>query len=137
MSRICRRRITLMLTRTARLAVALLVTLSSGCATSPGRQPAQRASCERLVAAVKTALETGSASLDPETAALARSLGLRDSIVPDASGSGHRLAPKSLPFPLMVAADPKDGGQQYRAAVASLTPEYRQKLADEGRRCEW
>ena len=123
--------------RIATLAVAVAVALSSGCAPGLGRQPAQRATCERLVAAVKTALDTGSAPLDPETAAFARTLGLRDSVVPDPGGPGYRLVPKSLPFPLMAAADPKDGGRQYQAAVASLTPEYRQQLAAEGRRCEW
>ena len=124
-------------TRIALLAVAVGVALSSGCAATLGRPPAQRATCERLVAAVKTALDAGSAPLDPETAAFARTLGLRDSVVPDPGGQGYRLVPKSLTFPLMAAADPKEGGPQYRAAVASLTPEYRQQLAAEGRRCEW
>lgn len=117
--------------------VAVVVALWSGCAAAPGQQPAQLATCEKLVSAVKTALDTGSAPLDPETAAFARTRGLRDSVVPDPGGSGFRLVPKSLPFPLMVAADPADGGRQYRAAVASYTPEYRRQLAEEGRRCAW
>jgi hypothetical protein len=37
----------------------------------------------------------------------------------------------------MAAAEPDDGGPQYKAAVASLTPEYRRQLAEEGRRCAW
>jgi hypothetical protein len=119
------------------LVLAVVVPLWSGCATSPGQQPAQRETCEKLVAAVKTALDTGSAQLDPETAAFARTRGLRDSVVPDPGGSGFRFVPKSLPFPLMAAAEPNDGGPQYKAAVASLTPEYRRQLAEEGRRCAW
>jgi hypothetical protein len=121
----------------AALAVVVVVALSSGCAANLGRQPAPSVTCGRLVAAVKTALDAGSAPLDSETAAFARTLGLRDSVVPDPGGPGYRLVPKSLPFPLMAAADPKDGGRQYQAAVASLTPEYRRQLAAEGRRCEW
>ena len=117
--------------------VAAIVVMSVGCAAMPGRESAQGAACERLVAAVKTALDTGSASLDRETAAFARARGLRDSVVHDPVGQGDRPVPKSLPFPLMVAADPNDGGPRYRAAVASLTPEYRRQLIEEGRRREW
>jgi len=117
--------------------MAAAVALGVGCAANPGRQAVEREACRKLVAAAKTAIETGSAPLDPETAAFARVRGLRDSIAPDPQGAGERLVPKSFPFPLMVAADPRDGGPQYRAAGASLTPEYRRQLAEEGRRCEW
>ena len=52
--------------RLGALGIAVVLVLS-GCATSPARQAADRAACAKLVAAVKTALESGSAPLDPET----------------------------------------------------------------------
>jgi len=122
--------------RLGALGIAAVLVLS-GCATNPARQAADRATCAKLVAAVKTALESGSAPLDPETAAFARARGLRDNLVPGSGDSGETLVPRSLPFPLMAAAEPRDGGPRYRAAVASLTPEYLRQLANEGRRCEW
>lgn len=123
--------------RLGALVAAGLVLLTSGCAASPGRQAANREACEKLFTAVKTAFETGSAWLDPETAAFAKDRGLRDNLSPDARGEGYTFVPRNIPFPLFAAVDPKDGGPRYRAHVASLTPEYRQQLAEEGRRCEW
>ena len=117
--------------------VAAVFLLSSGCATSPGRQVANREACEKLVAAVKAAFDGGTAWLDPETAAFARARGLQDNLVPDGRGAGYNFVPRNVPFPLLAAADPKDGGPRYRAAAASITSEYRQQLAEEGRRCEW
>jgi hypothetical protein len=111
--------------------------LTSACATNSAQQAAERETCAKLVAATKMALDTGSAPIDAETAAFARVRGLEASIAPNPGGTGLLFVPKSLPFPLMAAADPKDGGPVYRANARSLTPEYRQMLADEGRRCEW
>ncbi len=125
-----------------RRSVAVLVPiaallLAAACASNPAQQAADRESCAKLVAATKTALDTGSAPLDPPTAAFARAMGLDASIARDPTGTGEILVPRSLPFPLMAAADPKDGGPQYRANARALTPEYRQVLAEEGRRCLW
>src|SRR5262245_20877199 len=103
-----------------RLGVLLMIgaiVWTSGCATNPAQKAAERQACEKLVAAAKTALDTGSAPLDAETAAFARKQGLQMNIIPDQSGTGERLVPKSLPFILVLAADPKDGGPQYRAAL--------------------
>ena len=123
--------------RPAVAAMIAAVLLTSSCATNPVQKAAERETCGKLVAATKTALDTGSAPIDAETAAFARVRGLEASIVPDPGGTGLLFVPKSLPFPLMAAADPKDGGPVYRANARALTPEYRQVLADEGRRCEW
>ena len=123
--------------RLAALAFAAAVLLSAGCAGNPARQAADREACGKLVAAVKTAIETGSAPLDPETAAFAKARGLDVNLAPAPQGAGATLLPKSFPFPLLLAADPSDFGPRYRAAVDSYTPEYRRVLAEEGRRCEW
>jgi hypothetical protein len=123
--------------RSAVAVMSAAVLLAAACATNPAQKAAERETCAKLVAAAKTALDTGSAPIDAETAAFARVRGLQASIVPDPSGTGLLFVPKSLPFPLMAAADPKDGGPVYRAHAKSLTPEYRQMLADEGRRCAW
>ena len=123
--------------RPAVLVVIAAVLLTSACVTNPAQKAAEAETCAKLVAATKMALDTGSAPIDAETAAFARDRGLQASIVPGPGGTGLLFVPKSLPFPLMAAADPKDGGPVYRANAKALTPEYRQMLADEGRRCEW
>lgn len=119
------------------LLAAAVVLLSFGCAANPAKQAADRAACDKLLAAVKTAFESGAAPLDPETAAFASARGLQDNLVRDATGGGYTFVPRNLPFPLLAAVDPKEGGPRYRAAVASLTREYVQQLAEEGRRCQW
>jgi hypothetical protein len=119
------------------LVAAAIALLSSGCAASGGRSAANRETCDKLVAAVRMAFETGSAWLDPETADFARARGLKDNLSPDPRGVGATFVPRNIPFPLFAAVDPKDGGPRYRAHVASLTPEYNRQLAEEGRRCEW
>ena len=116
---------------------AVVVMIAALLLTSACVSVAQRETCSKLVAATKTALEAGSAPIDAETAAFARARGLQANIAPDPSGTGEILVPKSLPFPLMAAVNPKDGGPQYQRSVRSLTPEYLQLIGDEGRRCEW
>ena len=124
-------------TRPALLVVIVALLLTSACASNSPSKIAESETCAKLVAATKTALETGSAPIDAETAAFARARGLQANIAPDPSGTGQILVPKSLPFPLMAAVNPKDGGPQYQRNVRSLTPEYLQMIGDEGRRCEW
>lgn len=118
--------------RPAVLAVIAALLLTSACVTM-----AERETCTKLVAATRTALEAGSAPIDAETAKYARARGLQANIAPDPAGAGEILVPKSLPFPLMAAVNPKDGGPQYQRSVRSLTPEYLKMIGDEGRRCEW
>jgi hypothetical protein len=119
-------------TRPAVLVVIAALLLTSACATM-----AERETCTKLVTATKIAIEEGSAPIDAETAKFARAKGLQANIAPDPSGTGEILVPKSLPFPLVAAVNPKDGGPQYQRNVRSLTPEYLKMIGDEGRRCEW
>jgi hypothetical protein len=121
----------------AALAIGAGLCLVLGCAANPARRVADREACAKLVAAVKISIDTGSAPLDPETAAFAKARGLGENLAPDPGGGGSILSPRSFPFPLILAADPRDGGPRYRAAADSYTPEYRRMLAEEGRRCEW
>lgn len=118
-------------------AIASVALLAFGCAANPAKQAADRAACEKLIAAVTTAFDTGSAHLDPDTATFALARGLRDNMTLEASGGGYTFVPRNLPFPLLAAVDHRNAGARYRAAADSYTREYRQQLADEGRRCEW
>ena len=124
--------------RTVRLctAVTAVALLAFGCARNPAREAADHAACEKLIAAVTTAFDMGSAHLDPDTGAFALARGLRDNLAPDAGG-GYTLVPRNLPFPLLAAVDHRNAGPRYQAAANSYTREYRQQLAEEGRRCEW
>jgi len=117
-------------------AVTAIASLAFGCAANPAKQSADRAACEKLIAAVTTAFDTGSAHLDADTGAFALARGLKDNMTPDPQG-GYTFVPRNLPFPLLAAVDHRNAGPRYRAAADSYTREYRQQIADEGRRCEW
>jgi len=60
--------------------------------------------CKKLVEAVRQSMATGSAMIDPETAAFAVRKRIQINVTASPDGKGYVFVPRAVPLPLLMAA---------------------------------